>query len=44
MRAQALWVSVEVVIGRIVHCHAIMDFVIGVRVMLCRQPIVFNPL
>ena len=30
MRAQALWVSVEVVSGvRIVQCHAIMDVVIG---------------
>ena len=36
MRAQALWVSVEVVVGvRIVQCHAIIDVVIGVRVMLC---------
>ena len=38
MRAQALWMSVEVVVGvRIVQCHAIMDVVIGVRVMLCHQ-------
>ena len=34
MRAQALWMSVEVVVGvRIVQCHAIMNVVIGVRVM-----------
>ena len=34
MRAQALWMSVEVVSGvRIVQCHAIMDVVIDVRVM-----------
>ena len=34
MRAQALWMSVEVVVGvRIVQCHAIMIVVIGVRVM-----------
>ena len=34
MRAQALWMSLEVVVGvRIVQCHAIMDVVIGVRVM-----------
>ena len=36
MRAQALWISVEVVSGvRIVHCHAIIDVVIDVRVMEC---------
>ena len=36
MRAQALWMSVEVVVGvRIVQCHAIMKVVIGVRVMNC---------
>ena len=29
-----MWVSVEVVVGvRIVQCHAIMNVVIGVRVM-----------
>ena len=34
MHAQALWMSVEVVVGvRIVQCHAIMNVVIGVRVM-----------
>ena len=34
MRAQALWMSVEVVVGvPIVQCHAIMNVVIGVRVM-----------
>ena len=38
MRAQALWISVEVVSGvRIVQCHAIIDVVIDVRVMLCHQ-------
>ena len=45
MRAQALWMSVEVVVGvRIVLCHAIIDVVAGVRVMLCHQAIMFNPL
>ena len=40
MRAQALWISVELVSGvRIVQCHAIIDVVIGVRVMLCFQAI-----
>ena len=35
-RAQALWMSVEVVVGvRIVQCHAIMNVVIGVCVMQC---------
>ena len=34
MRAQALWMSVEVVVGvRIVQCHASVNVVIGVRVM-----------
>ena len=34
MRATLMWVSVEVVVGvRIVQCHAIMNVVIGVRVM-----------
>ena len=34
MLAQALWMSVEVVVGvRIVQCHAIMNVVIDVRVM-----------
>ena len=34
MRAQALWMSVEVVVGvGTVQCHAIMDVVIGVLVM-----------
>ena len=36
MRAQALWISVVVVVGvRIVQCHAIIDVVIDVRVMQC---------
>ena len=38
VRAQALWVSVEVVSGvRVMQCHAIIDVVIGVRVMLCHH-------
>ena len=40
MRAQALWISVEVVVGvRIMQCHANIDVVIGVRVMLCHQSV-----
>ena len=36
IRAQALWISMEVVGGvRIVQCHAIIDVVIDVRVMQC---------
>ena len=36
MRAQALWISVEVVVGvLLVPCHAIMNVFIDVRVMQC---------
>ena len=40
-----MWMSVEVVSGvRIVQCTAIIDVFIGVRVMICHQAIMFNPL
>ena len=38
MCATLMWMSVEMVSGvRIVQCHAIIDVVIDVRVMLCHQ-------